>query len=706
MDKLSQERLVYIARSLDLQSLLSWILVAKRYHAALKDEFYVKALALDREAGWPCHLLRATLLGQATNSLKALLQDTDLAKMNNANIDVQNLFSRDIYEPSSSSMLYRPDSSNKSKGPHHTTLLHIACRMCSTDVVKLILQRGANPSILDTLEWAPIHLAAWCGKPSIIPLLLDAGADVNIKGGHGWRTSKFVLHYDTTPFLEAAAQGHLSTLELLLEAGADPKARLKSGSDALNVAAIETEEPAVIERLLRIGCYDKESLTKSLTWAARHQSSQAVRILLEAGGEPQNALLKATENNRLDSLTLLLDAGADPRQCENIFAVVRSAEAARIILTRYPGMSASSPLGRTSGTQLESLYEHGKMENAEEVEEIALLLIEDGCRICEPDPVDKHPDNIATYRSVLQYAALWGHPRVAKAILSRTRSLVNWKLQQGFTALHYAACGASKNKLACVKLLVEHGADIHAASEDGQTVFGSNFSMVMHPLGTPRPVRENAEVARYLISVGIDIEAPSDGNKPLICALMTENDPSAIILMDAGADIYVRSTRYLSTLHIAAQNGCLESLDRLLKADHVDRLLEHHSKDTLLHLAVQQALMKHDSIQGYTLMMAHILLGHTEVSVEDVAGDKAADLEPLAHTGRMETIRRLCGKGIVDPGVRNSHGFTPVDLVRDKYSRARKPGFGQVGSDGLSTLFEEADMKWPRFPMVTDVATD
>lgn len=53
-------------------------------------------------------------------------------------------------------------------------------------IVLLLLQKGANPNILNSLLRTPLHLAADYGSIKIIKALLKGGALVNVQDGRGF----------------------------------------------------------------------------------------------------------------------------------------------------------------------------------------------------------------------------------------------------------------------------------------------------------------------------------------------------------------------------------------------------------------------------------------------------------------------------------------------------------------------------------------
>ncbi|PTB63229.1 ankyrin [Trichoderma citrinoviride] len=438
----------------------------------------------------------------------------------------------------------------------------------------------------------------------------------------------------------------------------------------------------VFQRLIDEG-FDNATLTAALKYAAEGENTAIVARLLQLGAVPHNALVHAVQHDRLDNMRLLLDAMADPTRDlnrKNVLHRVRSIEATKMILARAPGLSAASRPGMFHGTPLETIYEEGRDFNPQELEGMAMLLIEDGCLIREPIPINEDNDRDPSNRNVLEDAAFWGHTRVIEALLSRKKSLLHVRYRDRGSPLTAAAYSASDNKLACFKLLVEAGANIHA-----DPLFGRLYSMSLQVAGVPRPLVQNALVTQFLIDLGIDINSRSESEYPLIHALRMENDQSAMILIKAGADITVRSSRRLSTLEEAARHGCLEAMEYLLKANNVEELMTSPENEPLLHQVTCEGHLKHGKVKGYVKMMGHLLLGHLDISPKDVAGGDATELEGLAYTGQMEVVRRLCKRKIVDPGAKH---------------RSRT-AFDQLASwhhDELVDLLNEAHQKWPRPP--------
>lgn len=98
-------------------------------------------------------------------------------------------------------------SINLSKNSLKQTALHLAAKQGHQEVVEFLLQKNANPDLLDLNESAPVHLAVQQGNLEIIKLLRRYEASLEIYGNK----SKI------TPLHVAAKHHYLSIIEYLID---------------------------------------------------------------------------------------------------------------------------------------------------------------------------------------------------------------------------------------------------------------------------------------------------------------------------------------------------------------------------------------------------------------------------------------------------------------------------------------------------------
>lgn len=125
--------------------------------------------------------------------------------------------------------------------------IHYACANGYTQVVKLLLEFGADPTSYLTGH-SPTETAARNGHGEIIKVLSSFGANLEEKGLAG-----------SPPIVSAAAGGFLQTVDELLALGADINAYDMNENTALHVATRLSDPVAMIRLLLKRGANVKAS---------------------------------------------------------------------------------------------------------------------------------------------------------------------------------------------------------------------------------------------------------------------------------------------------------------------------------------------------------------------------------------------------------------------------------------------------------------
>ncbi|MCI6980750.1 MAG: ankyrin repeat domain-containing protein, partial [Akkermansia muciniphila] len=107
-----------------------------------------------------------------------------------------------------------------------------------TKVVRLLLEKGANPHIALKLEHSALSYTAYRGHTEVVKLLLEYGANVNGEEGE-----------HIPPIEYAARRRYPEIVQLLLEHGADVNAVNDDGKTVLDL----TEDEKIIAILKAAG---------------------------------------------------------------------------------------------------------------------------------------------------------------------------------------------------------------------------------------------------------------------------------------------------------------------------------------------------------------------------------------------------------------------------------------------------------------------
>ena len=157
--------------------------------------------------------------------------------------------------------------------------LHLAARYGSVEGAVAALNSGFDIDQGDTLGFTPLMFAAVNGNPHVVRVLLNRGANVSIVAG---RMVGPVLHH-------AAAEGHVSIVEMLIKAGADVDWMSPVTGTPLHLA-VEAGNAEVARALIEAGANvdsRKADGETPLFAAARGGQVEAARELLRANANPR-----------------------------------------------------------------------------------------------------------------------------------------------------------------------------------------------------------------------------------------------------------------------------------------------------------------------------------------------------------------------------------------------------------------------------------
>ena len=163
------------------------------------------------------------------------------------------------------------------------TALSHASSQSNEDVVRALLENGANPNLRAHNGWSPLYQAARFAYVDTARALLDAGADVDLPDNDG-----------LTPLMVAIIRGRVIDLSvgrittLLLLRGADPNRQDKDGNTALHHAALSgmtDAVPILIEHGASLAVKNRQGKTP-LDLAAYDLTRETMRAAATKAAQP------------------------------------------------------------------------------------------------------------------------------------------------------------------------------------------------------------------------------------------------------------------------------------------------------------------------------------------------------------------------------------------------------------------------------------
>jgi ankyrin repeat protein len=239
------------------------------------------------------------------------------------------------------------------------TALHWAAYQDDVESVELLVRNGASVKAANRYGITPLTLAITNGDSVMVEMLLKAGADpdttlpggetalmtaarvgtlASVKAllGRGAKVDSKDEKHQQTALMWAAAEGHAPVVEMLIEVGADFKARLASGMTPL-LFAVREGHSDVVRVLLKAGA-DVNELVPVEGGRRRAVGGRA----LPPGATP---LLTAVMNAHFELAAQLLDAGANPNANLPGYTALHA-----IVPVRKPGVGDNDPAPEGSGT--------------------------------------------------------------------------------------------------------------------------------------------------------------------------------------------------------------------------------------------------------------------------------------------------------------------------------------------------------------------
>ena len=472
-------------------------------------------------------------------------------------------------------------------------------------VARLLLERGVDVSSSDKEHWTPLHSASFSGKSEIARLLLDHGAKVDAENDDGETPLTLVSRGD----YRSQSNG-VRIAQLLLERGADvngqPEGDWTPCWTPLSLASFKGRQD-IVRALVDHG-------------AIVNKESKSCRT-------PLHAVSQGEYESQEDGATIaqiLLDHGSDPNVLgiNHVTPLLLATTSARIEIVRallnHEAIANTETYDGENPLHLISQCKDGSQDAIR----LTQLLVEHGVDVNAPDKDRDTP---------LHSACFSGKLDIARELL-RNGATATAMNGGGETPLHVISRGEfeSQDGAHLARLLLEHGADVNAADKDGDTPIhsaccqgklGIAQELLNHgaatnaknTLGeTPLHVVSTVgvHVARLLLEHGVDVDIPDKHNRtPLGAASCHGNLEIARLLLDHGATVNARDDFGCTPLHLSSLfSGSFE--DRGLA---VARLLLERGADIHAQDVNQMTPLDLSSRRGWS-NMAQVLLEHGAIS--------------------------------------------------------------------------------------------
>ncbi|KAM0559898.1 hypothetical protein ACHAPJ_003848 [Fusarium lateritium] len=394
--------------------------------------------------------------------------------------------------------------------------------------------------------------------------------------------------------------------------------------------------------------YDKFGHTP-LSWAAEENHVNVMRVLLEAGAEPDKhccstglkPLHLAASRNHFEAVRILLEAGVDPLTPE---------KAGDYDPTRFEGCCVGDRPRTIGNTPLMYACQNGHLETVQ----VFLHFIQD----------------IDIVHKALAWAIKANKTKVAKRIMQYPGVDVNATLN-GDTPL-FLACG--RLDVSMVESLLKAGADPNVECEWYENLVSSYGSVVyagkrkreptytcLHRLCGVKHCTMTLDkdgrdpdalqsIFSMFVEAGADIHRRTETGMtalhgatgtPLLCRL----------LLDAGADPNASGENGLAPLHFALDSDSIPILIEHGKAD-VNLAQKNGQTPLLYHL-------KHKSTRKISNFVETLLEYGADCNATDEKGDGPLHLAMRVSSNASTLVGSLLKKG-ADPNLKNKAGLTPL----------------------------------------------
>ncbi|MAM71563.1 MAG: hypothetical protein CMP91_10515 [Gammaproteobacteria bacterium] len=406
---------------------------------------------------------------------------------------------------------------------------------------------AAQPDGMTALFWATYY-----DEADVVRLLLNAGANPNIENRYGM-----------TPLIQAAMNGNSAMITMLLEAGADAHATTPEGDNALlnaaKTGAVQGVQ-ALIEAGADVNSRDSYLYQTPLMWAVASNQADVARILIDHGADlnAQSAVLDfrgvafsstagdfpdggltalhhAARENAIAATQILIESGSDLNVLDSQgisplrFAIInKNIDLAKMLVEAGANINdgALVDLLDVETKELTFVRAEKNYENQTSPMELVELMLELGVDV-NAYPEDAYPLPATGFRGGAGTS--------------------------GQTALFNMAMTDDQDIMA---MLLQHGANPNSLNMDGN-YFPLSAALTLVP-GRMGNIEEDEEVTELrdsvhlLLDYGADINAiADDGTSVLHHAVSAGKETIVAFLIAEGADLSIKDSSNRTALDVA-----------------------------------------------------------------------------------------------------------------------------------------------------------
>ena len=507
------------------------------------------------------------------------------------------------------------------------TALTTACQYGHSQLIITLLMH-----LLDYFTQDEFQLFVLCAEGDHISTtshILDSTVDINC-----------TLVNDITPLMIASSCGHIETVQVLLQGGANVNSTDSDGYSPLVYAITGHKSPQVIEQLLKSGAQPNIFINdQSIADKARKEGREDICKLLEQFNvlnttqkeeeEEQQlhlssglaiSIIEAAKKGNIEVVKLLLKENTDVniRNEDGWTALMLAShnghmQVIEVLLKENADVNIQSEKGMTA-LMLASRYGHTQ---------IVELLIKENADVNDQDKEGW---------TALMIASRYGHTQIVELLIKENAD-VNIQKEDGWTALMLAS---RYGHTQIVELLLKENADVNIQKEDGWTTL-----MLASRYG-------HTQIVELLLKENADVnDQDKEGWTALMIASRYSHTQIVELLIKENADVNIQKEDGWTALMIASQNGHTQVVELLLK-DNADVNTQNEEGWTALMIASQN---------GHTQIVEVLLKENADVNIQKKNGWTA--LMMASQNGHTQVVELLL-KGNANVNDQNEEGLTAL----------------------------------------------